>query len=134
MKSPLTSGTHHIGLTVLKLEKSAAFFTEILGWTEVNRNNEYPSIFVSDGQIMLTLWGVKESTPVLFNRKSNVGLHHLALKVGSEEGLNQLYKRLVEHNVEVEFSPESIGSSPAKHMMCFDPSGIRVEFIWTGEQ
>jgi len=29
---PLTKGTHHIGLTVSKLEESAKFFIEILGW------------------------------------------------------------------------------------------------------
>lgn len=133
MKNPLTNGPHHIGLTVSKLEKSAAFFTEILGWEEVKRNDEYPSIFVSDGQIMLTLWAVKETPAVLFNRKSNVGLHHLALGVSHEAGLDQIYRRLVDNGVDIEFSPEKLGNGPAKHMMCFDPSGIRVEFIWTGQ-
>ncbi len=133
MKNPLTNGSHHIGLTVSKLEKSAAFFTDILGWTEVKRNDEYPSIFVSDGQIMVTLWAVKESPAVRFNRKSNVGLHHLALQVSNEAGLNQVYRRLMDNGVDIEFSPESVGTGPAKHMICFDPSGIRVEFIWAGQ-
>tara|TARA_R110002074_G_C12442313_1_gene657793 strand:+ start:398 stop:799 length:402 start_codon:yes stop_codon:yes gene_type:complete len=133
MKNTLTNGAHHIGLTVSKLEKSAAFFIEMLGWKEVKRNEAYPSIFVSDGKIMLTLWAVKKTSGVPFDRKSNVGLHHLALHVSSETGLDQIYQRLTENNMVVEFSPELLGSGPAKHMMCFEPSGIRLEFIWPGQ-
>jgi catechol 2,3-dioxygenase-like lactoylglutathione lyase family enzyme len=133
MKNSLTNGSHHIGLTVSNLEKSAAFFIVILGWNEVKRNEEYPAIFVSDGQIMITLWATKETPEVPFNRRANVGLHHLALQVSSESVLNQNHQRLTDNQINVEFAPELIGDGPAKHMMCFDPSGIRVEFIWLGQ-
>ena len=36
------------------------------------------------------------------------------------------------NDVKIEFSPEQLGQGPAKHMICYDPSGIRVEFIWPG--
>ncbi len=55
MSTPITKGIHHIGLTVSKLEESANFFTSLLGWKEVRRNEEYPAIYVSDGNIMVTL-------------------------------------------------------------------------------
>lgn len=133
MKNTLTNGPHHIGLAVSNLEASADFFIELLGWEEVNRNAEYPSIFVSDGQIMVTLWALKDTPEVPFNRRANVGLHHLALQVSSEEALNQIRQRLAEKHMNIEFAPELLGNGPAKHMMCFDPSGIRVEFIWLGQ-
>ncbi|PCJ93631.1 MAG: glyoxalase [Porticoccaceae bacterium] len=133
MEKTLTNGPHHIGLTVSKLEQTAAFFTEILGWNEVKRNEEYPAIFVSDGHIMLTLWAVKEAPEVSFNRKSNVGLHHLALQVSSEAALAQIYQRLTDNQIEIEFSPEPLNNGPTKHMMCLEPSGIRVEFIWPSQ-
>jgi len=133
MKNTLTDGPHHIGLTVSNLEKSAGFFIELLGWEEVKRNEEYPSIFVSDGQIMITLWAVKDSPEIAFNRRANVGLHHLALQVSSEEALNKIHQQLTEKHMDIEFAPELLGNGPAKHMMCFDPSGIRVEFIWLGQ-
>ena len=133
MKNTLTDGPHHIGLTVSNLEKSAGFFIELLGWEEVKRNEEYPSIFVSDGQIMITLWAVKDSPEIAFNRRANVGLHHLALQVSSEEALNKIHQQLTEKHMDIEFAPEFLGNGPAKHMMCFDPSGIRVEFIWLGQ-
>jgi len=133
VEKTLTNGPHHIGLTVSKLEQTAAFFTEILGWNEVKRNEEYPAIFVSDGHIMLTLWAVKEAPEVSFNRKSNVGLHHLALQVSSEAALAQIYQRLTDNQIEIEFSPEPLNNGPTKHMMCLEPSGIRVEFIWPSQ-
>ncbi|TOB48862.1 VOC family protein [Vibrio parahaemolyticus] len=127
-----TKGIHHVGLTVSDLEASAKFFTEQLGWSEVKRNPDYPAIFVSDGHIMLTLWASKAEAAVPFDRKTNVGLHHLALLVESEGQLDELRDQFVKSGVEIEFGPELVKSGPAKHLMCYDPSGIRVEFFWAG--
>jgi len=132
MNAPITKGSHHIGLTVSKLEESAAFFTSLLGWSEVRRNEEYPAIFVSDGKIMVTLWAAKENPPIEFNRKSNVGLHHVAFLVETENDLSNLHKKLADNGIRIEFPPELLRQGPAKHMMCYEPSGIRVEFIWPG--
>lgn len=130
---PLTAGPHHIGLTVSKLEQSAAFFTELLGWQEVRRKDDYPAIFVSDGHIMLTLWAIKEEPGVDFDRKANVGLHHLALKIASDDALNLIHGKLIENGIAIEFAPEQLSAGPARHMMCYGPSGIRIEFIWPGQ-
>jgi catechol 2,3-dioxygenase-like lactoylglutathione lyase family enzyme len=132
MTTPLTKGTHHIGLTVAKLEESAAFFTSLLGWNEVRRNTEYPAIYVSDGSIMLTLWVTKEEPAGQFNKNRNVGLHHIAFRVEQENALNSIHEKLIKNGIKIEFSPELVGQGPAKHMMCYEPSGIRVEFIWPG--
>lgn len=127
---PITKGVHHIGLTVSKLEASATFFIEVLGWAEVRRNDDYPAIFVSDGSIMLTLWAAKTDEPNAFNRKENVGLHHLALAVETLDTLQTIYEKLIEYDITIEFAPEPMRGGPAKHMMCYDPSGIRVELIY----
>lgn len=132
MNTPITSGTHHIGLTVSKLEESAAFFTALLGWKEVRRNDEYPAIYVSDGKVMVTLWATKEQPVCEFNKNKNVGLHHVAFQVASESDLNSVHKKLSSNSVKIEFAPEQLGQGPAKHMICYEPSGIRVEFIWLG--
>ncbi|MFK5984296.1 MAG: VOC family protein [Pseudomonadota bacterium] len=132
MNKPITKGSHHIGLTVSKLEESADFFTSLLGWKEVRRNKEYPAIFVSDGNIMVTLWAVKEEPLSQFNKNKNIGLHHIAFQIESEEDLNNLYEKLINNGIKIEFSPETLGQGPAKHMICYEPSGIRVEFTWPG--
>lgn len=132
MTTTITLGSHHIGLTVSRLEESADFFVSLLGWKEVRRNVEYPAIYVSDGAIMVTLWAIKEEPANHFDKNKNVGLHHVAFQVASEADLNRLYAKLVNNRVRIEFAPEWLGKGPAKHMMCYEPSGIRVEFIWAG--
>lgn len=132
MNTPVTKGIHHLGLTVSKLEESANFFISLLCWKEVRRNAEYPAIYVSDGSIMLSLWATKEEPSKPFSKDKNVGLHHVAFQVGSEADLNSLYTKLNNSGVQIEFAPELLGNGPAKHMMCFEPSGIRVEFTWPG--
>jgi len=126
---PITKGVHHIGLTVSKLEDSASFFVNILGWSEVRRDSNYPAIFVTDGVLMITLWGAKTNNPKYFDRKENIGLHHLALSVETFENLDAIHDKIKEHDIKIEFSPELLRTGPAKHMMCYEPSGIRVEFI-----
>ncbi|WP_025901662.1 VOC family protein [Tatumella sp. UCD-D_suzukii] len=124
----LTTGVHHIGLTVSNPEESAEFFTRLLGWEVVKRLDDYPAIFVKDKQIMITLWKTQTEAPVNFNRKTNIGLHHLALKVNSREELLRVYARLKENNIEIEFEPTLCGEGPSMHMMCYEPGGIRIEF------
>ena len=132
MTGPITKGIHHLGLTVSRLEESAAFFVSLLGWKEVRRDNDYPAIFVSDGTVMLTLWRTRKNPSVPFDKDQNVGLHHVAIAVDSEAALISLHKKLVQNNIRIEFAPELLRQGPAKHMMCYEPSGIRVEFIWAG--
>jgi catechol 2,3-dioxygenase-like lactoylglutathione lyase family enzyme len=133
MENCITNGIHHLGLTVSKLEESADFFVRLLGWKIVRRNDEYPAIYLSDGKILLTLWAVKTVAGASFNMHKNVGLHHVAFRVESQSRLQALHQRLSEQGVSIEFSPEPLGNSAARHMMCYDPSGIRVELIWPGE-
>lgn len=126
---PVTKGAHHIGLSVAKLEESAAFFVDVLGWSEVRRDPDYPAIFVTDGVLTVTLSAANSNALIQFDRKQNVGLHHLALSVESFADLDAIYQRVIDDGLKVEFSPELLREGTAKHMMCYEPSGIRVEFI-----
>ncbi len=127
----LTNGAHHIGLTVPDINKTRDFFVETLHFMQVGDKPNYPAVFVSDGTIMLTLWqsdDPENATP--FDRKNNIGLHHLALRLNSEVSLESLHERLDSSgNVDIEFKPEQLGSGATKHMMCIIPGGIRIEFI-----
>lgn len=131
MQHSYTRGIHHVGLTVSRLEDSAAFFTEQLGWQRVGGNPDYPAIFVSDGTVMLTLWqNINPDTARAFDKNNNIGLHHLAIHVVNLEALDEIYKRLqLAENVRIEFAPEFLRDGPTTHMMCYEPSGNRIEFI-----
>ncbi len=82
---------------------------------------------------MITLWRVTDpGSAVLFYRKNNVGLHHVALKITSFEALDALHEILANASgVVIEFSPEPLGGSPTKHMMMHEPGGNRMEPIHT---
>lgn len=129
-----TCGINHLGLAVRQLEPTRDFFVNLLGWTESGYDAIYPRTAVTDGVVRLTLWQVDQSQEITaFDRRKNVGLHHLALEVQSEEQLYSLCQRVQEWpGVEIEFPPEPVGAGPRQHMMCYEPGGIRVEFIWPG--
>ena len=131
MMKTRTFGADHIGLTVPDLDAARDFFIDALGFEQVGEQPDYPAVFVSDGQIMITLWRVKDSeNSVPFDRQSNIGLHHLALKAGSIEELEVLAMELAEReDVSIEFKPEALGASDLKHMMCRIPGNIRLELI-----
>ena len=125
------TGIHHLGLAVCNLKATSEFFVNCLGWKITREILDYPATFVSNGNILITLWQTKEGAND-FDRKINVGLHHLALLVASEEELSALYKKVSRYpNIKVEFEPELLRGGSAKHCMFYDPSGIRIEFIWT---
>lgn len=126
----LTVGFDHIGLTVTDLDLSTRFFVEALGWKKVGGDPSYPANFVSDGEMFLTLWQATDpQNAIRFDRKNNVGLHHLAITVPSFESLDTLYQRVKGfEGVVVEFAPELAYGGPGKHMMIREPSGNRLEF------
>ena len=126
-----TLGLNHIGFAVSKLEKTAAFFTKTLGWREAGRRPDYPAIFVTNGEMFVTLWQVENpETAVAFDRRKNVGLHHMAITVKSLEALDALHEKFkADADIRVEFAPEFLGQGPTTHMMIREPSGLRLEFI-----
>ena len=70
-------------------------------------------------KFFVTLWQSKNPEKVVeFDRKNNVGLHHLALTVTREETLEILHQRFKSMpNVVIEFGPELNGKGPTLHMI-----------------
>jgi catechol 2,3-dioxygenase-like lactoylglutathione lyase family enzyme len=129
---PATFGVDHVGLSVRDLESTRRFFCDCLGWRVIGERPDDPAAFVSDGQDMVTLWQVEApDRAVAFDRRANVGLHHLALAVADRAGLDALYERVAKWpGVVVEFAPEPSGKGPKIHFIVREPSGVRVEFAF----
>ena len=127
----LTLGIDHLGLTVSDLDKTVTFFTECLGWQEVGGKPEYPSKFITDGRSVLTIWQVKSEEPVGFDRRKNIGLHHVAFKIESEDALNSTFEKIrTWPDVVVECAPEFSGQGPKVHFFINEPGGNRMEFAY----
>ena len=127
-----TCGVDHVGLSVRDLESTRKFFCECLGWRVVGERAAYPAAFVSDGHGIVTLWQVESPEKAIpFDRRANVGLHHLALAVVDQTGLDTLYNRVSNWpGVVVEFGPEPSGAGPKIHFIVREPSGVRIEFAF----
>lgn len=129
--SALTLGVEHVGLAVRNLQETAAFFTGLLGFAVLGERADYPACFLTDGVTKITLWQVEapqSATP--FNRRENIGLHHLAFKLENDAALDALHEKLQSApGVRVEFAPALVGKGPSRHMMVYEPGGIRIEFV-----
>jgi catechol 2,3-dioxygenase-like lactoylglutathione lyase family enzyme len=131
MSNALTTNVHHVGLTVPDLDAATNFFCVTLGFSEVGGKPAYPAKFVSDGKMLLTLWQADDpSSATPFDRKANIGLHHLALGVADAAALDIVHARVKAHpGATIEFAPEPIGEgSDTRHFICAMPGGIRIEF------
>lgn len=128
--SPIIKGIHHVGLSVSDLSASCQFFTDMLGFTVIAERPDYPAFILSDSQTTITLWQVEDpETCTPFDRRQNVGLHHLALAVDDKAALHQLYNRLLSADTAFEFPPAQRADGKAMHMMTLIPGGPRVEFV-----
>jgi catechol 2,3-dioxygenase-like lactoylglutathione lyase family enzyme len=130
MTQKLTRGIHHVGLTVPDLDQARAFFCDTLGFDEVGGVPSYPSIFVSDGSVLLTLWRAADpSTARAFDRRANIGLHHLSLAIADNAALGVAWEKVRAHpGVVVDAAPGPIHpGSATQHFLVFIPGGIRIE-------
>ena len=130
-QSAKTRGAHHVGLTVPDIIAARAFFVDALGFEQVGEQPAYPAVFISDGSIMITLWQAEDPVNAIpFDRRANIGLHHLALRVSDSPALKALGSELrTRDDVTIEFEPEGLGSTGIHHMMCRIPGNIRLELI-----
>lgn len=131
MKDKLTCGVHHVGLTVPDLEQARSFFCDLLGFDEVGGDPDYPSIFVSDGRSLLMLWRAAVPTEAHpFDRRANIGLHHLSLAVTDDAALDASWEKVRDHaDVVIDVPPGPIRLGAAtRHFLVFGPGGIRIEF------
>ncbi|GAB5364923.1 hypothetical protein AAMO2058_001012000 [Amorphochlora amoebiformis] len=125
----LVTGVHHVGLSVSSLPDSLKFFIEVLGYSKAGEVKEYPAVFVSNGNSFVTLWQA-EKDATKFDRKKNVGLHHLALSVASLDDLKKLFAKATKFpGVKVHREPEALKGTNATHFFIFEPSGCRIEFV-----
>ncbi len=129
-----TTGIHHAGLPVPDVTAASDFFENALGFTRVGGRPDYPAVFLSDGTVMITLWQAADPARVVpFDRRHNIGLHHLALRLADPSALDRLHGELAARaDTVIEFAPELLGGGPTRHMMCAIPGGIRLELIAPG--
>ena len=121
----------HVGLNVSDLDRSKAFYADLLGLETVHetRENGRDYAFLIGNGLFLTLWqqSAGEFSP------ATPGLHHLAFEVESVEAVAEFEAKLRAANVpQIYDGIVSHGEGMDSGGVYFlDPDGIRLE-VYTG--
>jgi len=124
----MTLRTGHIGLNVTDLDRSLAFYRDVLGFEVIGEGKEEDRRYAflgTEGQLVLTLWqqaaGAYDS--------GRAGLHHLALEVDTVEQVRSHETALRGYGVE--FAYEGMVAhregSASGGIFFHDPDGTRLE-------
>ncbi len=142
-------GIHHIDLTVADVERSLAFYRELLGplgWTEEVR---FPTYRGTEEVVYLVRPKTGDGTPDLEyfgglglrqadgpgHSYYGVGIEHFAFEVDRPEEVDEAHARCLAGGANIHFPPEEErdlpDDPPYYAFFVFDPDGIRVEvFCW----
>ena len=139
-------GIHHLDLAVADVERSLAFYRDLLGplgWTEEVR---YPTYRGTEEVVYLVRQKTGGGEPDLeyfggvglrpadgpAHRYYGVGIEHFAVEVDRPEEVDEAYARCLASGVTIHFPPEEDRDLPGYYaFFAFDPDGIRVEvFCW----
>ena len=129
MPDPIATGpVHHLRLTVADVERSRAFYTEVLGFRHVM---DLPAgVFLSNGALGLGIGPspAPERAPAgdRFD-EARVGLDHLSFQVASRAELERAARRLDERGVP-RGEVTDLGDAFGLYVLAFrDPDNIQLE-------
>ncbi|MGH2572047.1 MAG: VOC family protein [Actinomycetota bacterium] len=119
---PLEVG--HVVLKVRDLDRSTAFYSDLLGFRKVGEISGRMVFFTATGDNHhdLALMAVGRGAPD--QDPTAVGLYHVAIRLPSEEHVKQAYHALVQSEADV------VGASDhgvSKSLYLRDPDGIELE-------
>ncbi|WP_055703060.1 VOC family protein [Streptomyces silaceus] len=122
--------TGHIGLNVTDLERSLAFYREVIGYGVIGEGKEEGRRFAflgEGGRPVLTLWQQADAGYAA----GRAGLHHLALEVDTIEQVREYENALREYGVEFAYDgvvPHGEGAASGG-IFFHDPDGTRLEIF-----
>jgi glyoxylase I family protein len=133
-----TTGLHHLRLTVTNLERSRAFYTEVLGFQVVAESPGSPDdpqvradpnrlyggvVFLTNGMLI----GLRPVAPGEDRFDSErVGLDHLSFTVASRQALEEAARRLDERSI-VHGEVRDLPAFGIAILSFDDPDGIQLE-------
>ncbi|MFK4064685.1 VOC family protein [Streptomyces sp. NPDC029674] len=122
--------TGHIGLNVTDLERSLAFYRDVIGYGVIGEGKEEGRrfAFLGDGtRPVLTLWQQADTA----YSAGSAGLHHLAIEVDTIERVREYESALRAYGVEFAYDgvvPHGEGAASGG-IFFHDPDGTRLEIF-----
>jgi catechol 2,3-dioxygenase-like lactoylglutathione lyase family enzyme len=130
-------GVDHLDLVISDLERSLAFYTELLRPLGFARTSE---IVGERGERVVYIGGTGGPSVSLRERQSDahavpydryaVGIHHLAFGAADRQQVDERATWLRERRAEIESGPEEYEYAPGYYAVFFyDPDGIKLEIV-----
>lgn len=125
----------HIDLAVADVERSCAFYLQVLGPLGVAEYVRYPSYRGSEEIVYLRIGNSEQAIGFRKadggeHRYYEVGLEHLAFSVDSRDEVDQVHQRCLEAGARIHFPPEEDRDIPGYYeLFFFDPDGFRIEIV-----
>ncbi len=133
MSTPIASGpVHHLRLTVSDVDRSRAFYTEVVGFQFVM---DLPSgVFLSNGAVGLGLGPSPDPSRAPANDRfdeARVGLDHFSFSMASREEFERA-KRLLDEREMLHDEITDFGDVFGMYILAFrDPDNIQLELTAT---
>lgn len=116
-------------LRVADLDRSTAFYRDVLGFRVAERDPEHGGVFMTLGDDFHTIDLFPHPAPETADSptRSHLGVAHIAFQVGSFEALGEAYATLQTHGVAIDRAMDHIN----QHSIYFaDPDGNRLEIYY----
>lgn len=133
-------GLHHVDLAVSDVERSLAFYLDLLGPLGWEVTRRYPTYRGTEDVVYLgppgeAHFGLRPADGGA-HQYYGVGVEHIAFEVESKDEVEDAHARATSSGAKIHFPPEEDRDEPGYYaFFAFDPDGIRVEvFSWTRVQ
>ena len=124
----------HILFTVRDLERSKAFYTQVLGFKVLEQDPKHGGIFLALGDYGNTLDLFPSTDPdahpqprAALGKRAGLGVKHTAFAVETEEDLKNAYFALKDAGVEIH---NALDHTSQKSVYFYDPDGNLLEIVW----
>jgi catechol 2,3-dioxygenase len=118
----------HVQLRVADLERSKAFYCDVLGFRVAEQDPKHGDVFMTLGEDFHTLDLAQHPSPETGQGPSRpVGLAHIAFQVPTYEALREAYRTLLEHRIPIERAMDHVNQ---RSIYFLDPDGNRLEIYY----
>ncbi|OLC17050.1 MAG: hypothetical protein AUH29_03425 [Candidatus Rokubacteria bacterium 13_1_40CM_69_27] len=118
----------HVQLRVADLERSKAFYRDVLGFRVAEQDPKHGDLFMTLGEDFHTLDFSQHPSPETGQGPSRpLGVAHIAFQVSSYQALREAYCTLLERGVPIDRAMDHVNQ---RSIYFLDPDGNRLEIYY----
>jgi catechol-2,3-dioxygenase len=118
----------HIQLRVADLERSKAFYRDVLGFRVAEQDPKHGDLFMTLGEDFHTVDMAQHENPEIARSPARpLGVAHIAFQVANYEALGEAYRTLLDYGVRIERAMDHVNQ---RSIYFSDPDGNRLEIYY----